>query len=72
MGEGYWDENIKKVFGEESYNEFTVDKAQLIRDCIRSDTAFADTRLQPDKDNFTFILDQVIARKWRLLLMDKN
>lgn len=72
MESGYWDENIKKVFGEENYNEFTVDKAQLIRDCIRSDTAFADTRLQPDKDNFTFILDQVIARKWRLLLMDKN
>lgn len=72
MGAGYWDENIKKVFGEETYNEFTVDKVQLIRDCIKSDTAFADTRLQPDKDNFLFILDQVIARKWRLLLMDNN
>lgn len=68
----YFDENIKKVFGEETYNEFTTDKAQLIRDCIRSDTAFADTRLQPDKDNFLYILDKVIARKWRLLLMDNN
>ncbi len=72
MESAYFDENIKKVFGEETYNEFTVDKVQLIRDCIKSDTAFADTRLQPDKDNFLFILDQVIARKWRLLLMDNN
>jgi hypothetical protein len=68
----YYDENIKKVFGEEAYNEFTADKVQLISDCIRSDTAFADARLQPDKDNFLYMLDQVIARKWRLLLMDKN
>ncbi|AXY78126.1 hypothetical protein D3H65_30845 [Paraflavitalea soli] len=72
MDSVYWDENIKKVFGEETYNEFTVDKVQLISHCIRTDTAFADPRLQPDKDNFLYILDQVIARKWRLILMDNN
>ena len=69
---GYWDKNINTVFQAIIYNEITADKAKLIKDCISQDTAFSDKRLQPDKDNFIYFLDQVIDEKWRLLLIDKN
>ncbi|WP_205573382.1 hypothetical protein, partial [Flavisolibacter nicotianae] len=69
---GYWDKNIKTVFRDEIFNEITADKAKLIKNCINQDSAFNDKRLQPDRDNFIHFLDQVIQKKWRLLLIDKN
>jgi hypothetical protein len=54
------------------HNELTADKASLIKDFINQDTDFNDNRLQPDKDYFIYFLDQVIEKKWRLLLIDKD
>lgn len=69
---GYWDKNIQVVFNEEVYNEITADKAKLIRDCIDQDKAFNDKRLQQDKDDFIYFLNQAVVEKWRLFLIDKN
>lgn len=69
---GHWDKSIQSVFHGESLNEITADNAKLIKECINQDAAFEDKRLQPDKGNFLFFLDQVIDKKWRMFLTDKN
>ena len=69
---GYQDSKFKPIFQDEVHNELTADKASLIKDFINQDTDFNDKRLQPDKDNFIYFLDQVIEKKWRLLLIDKD
>ena len=60
------------VFQDVIYNEITAGNARLIKDCINQDAAFNDKRLQPGKDKFIYFFDQVIEKKWRLLLIDKN
>ena len=69
---GYWDKSIQQVFKHDIFNEITSENAQLIKNCISSDTAFNDDRLRTDKDNFILFLDKVIQNKWRLFLIDKN
>jgi len=69
---GYWDKSIQSVFRHDIFNEITAENAKLIKNCVIKDTAFSDTRLKTDKDNFIYFLDQTIQNKWRLLLIDKN
>jgi hypothetical protein len=68
----HWDKNMAAVFAEQQFNEISSENAALIKDCIDKDPAFSDNKLQPDKDNFIFFLDQVIAKKWRLFIVDNN
>lgn len=70
--QGYWDESIRKVFGEFVINEITAQKAKEIKACINKAEVFNDSRLQADKQHFLEFLDNVIAGKWRLFLYDKN
>jgi hypothetical protein len=69
---GYWDKNLQIVFGDKIFNEITSENALLIRHCIDQAIAFNDSRLQTDRENFIYLLDKVIAEKWRLLLIDNN
>jgi hypothetical protein len=70
--EGYWDENIRSVFGDFVMNEITAEKAKQIKDCIEKSESFNDSRFETDKVNFLEFLNNVIAGKWRLFLYDKN
>jgi hypothetical protein len=69
---GYWDENIRTVFGQEMFNEITSEKAKEIKKCINAEKAFSDSKLQPDKNIFILLLDSTIAERWRLFLVDSN
>ena len=69
---GYWDKSIQSVFRHDILTEVTAENATLINDCLIKNTAFADTRLKPDKDNLILFLEQMIRNKWRLFLMDKK
>jgi hypothetical protein len=69
---GYWDKNIQSVFIHDIFNEINKENALQIKECILQDTAFSDTRLKADKDNFIMFLDMAIQDKWRLFLTDKN
>jgi hypothetical protein len=70
--EGYWDENIRSVFGDFGVNEITAEKAKQIKECVEKSESFNDRRFQTDKVNFLEFLNNVIAGKWRLFLYDKN
>ena len=69
---GHWDDKIRKVFKADSFNEITSDKANEIKNCIVSETSFEDNRLLQDKTLFIAILDSVLEKKWRVLILDKN
>lgn len=70
--QGFWDENLGKVFGEFFINEITAQKAKDITACINQTESFSDGRLHADKEHFLAFLHNVIAGKWRLFLYDKN
>jgi len=69
---GYHDENIRKIFPDDIYNEITAAVALQIKKDINNSTAFNDLRFQQDKNNFVYFLDQVIRNKCRLFLFDYN
>ncbi|MFT3680466.1 MAG: hypothetical protein QM791_09355 [Ferruginibacter sp.] len=70
--EGYWDKRLQLVFGNDINNEVRADAAEQIRACVLADTIFNRKSLQPSKDNFILLLDNVIKGEWRMLLHDSN
>lgn len=68
--EGYWDENMKFIFGEYIFNEITPEVAEKIKQAIVKDTGFNDQRFALDKVNFLEFLNKTITREWRLVLID--
>lgn len=71
-GEGYWDSDISKIFGDWETNEIISENAKDLRTSILQSEVFNDSRLQIDKELFLGFLNNVIEGKWRLFFLDWN
>ena len=69
---GFWDEKLKIIFGEYIFNEINEETAIEIKNVIISNPIFEDMRFENDKLIMTKFLNQVIDKKWRMILIDWN
>jgi hypothetical protein len=70
--QGHRDKDISKIWGDFHPNEINTEKAKDIKADILQSTDFTDHRFQKDKEHFLNFLNNVIAGKWRLFLLDWN
>ena len=70
--QGYWDEDIKKIFGDWDPNEIVAETAKDIKLRVLQSGDLKDHRFQIDKEHFLDFLNNVIIGRWRLFLIDWN